>query len=762
MSHFDFDRDGVLDHADNAPFNYNPDQRDSDGDRLGDAADSSPLDPSLPSPLPDTDIDGVNDVFDNAPATANPSQADADDDGVGDVADNAPNHPNPSQVDSDRDGAGDAADADDDGDGIRDQAEHAPRQLVDVTDSTVNEGAWFELDLKHVFGDDDVANPDADDVLGFRADFDTNGDGVFDDAAPWWLTLDASGRLSGSPGDEHYGLTSFGMRITAADAVGSIATDQFTLFVQGENDAPRAGSLKGLPADEDGEFAFDLKKHIFDVDTGDDVIIVSLAYDTDSDKQADDEKPGWLVVSESNSIFSGTVDDSEGGSFTIFFTVADRDGATATGTAPVFVRQTVDESPFLTEPIPDVTLKVGEVFSLSGFDYFRDDAGKLLSLKPGFDSDGDGESDIALPTWLSFDQKSGILQGVPKSADAGTYTLFLIAHDGSTSPTFEEFVVTVTPDVIKGGVGGDTLEGTAGGDIIDGGAGADEMVGGQGNDTYVVDHKGDVVTEMPGEGEETVEASVNYRLPDNVENLVLTGTGRQSGTGNASSNDIEGGSGNNKLDGGAGDDTLSGEGGDDKLVGGAGNDVLDGGTGNDLMTGGAGDDVYVLDGANDRIEERKGDGVDSVQSSQSFKLERNLENLELTGTDPVNGTGNNGANVLLGNGAANVLGGGGGSDTLDGAGGGDVLIGGTGDDVLRGGAGADVFVFKGNSGDDVILDFEDGVDLLKIDGARISAQWIGRHVQVEGGDTVIDFSGNQIMLAGVNASSIGLEDFLIG
>jgi hypothetical protein len=59
------------------------------------------------------------------------------------------------------------------------------------------------------------------------------------------------------------------------------------------------------------------------------------------------------------------------------------------------------------------------------------------------------------------------------------------------------------------------------------------MDGGWGNDTYVVDEAGDVVEDV--EGRDTVKASFDFTLPDEIEVLVLTGPARQ-GTGNASDN----------------------------------------------------------------------------------------------------------------------------------------------------------------------------------------------------------------------------------
>ena len=59
----------------------------------------------------------------------------------------------------------------------------------------------------------------------------------------------------------------------------------------------------------------------------------------------------------------------------------------------------------------------------------------------------------------------------------------------------------------------------------------------------------------PGEGTDSVNASVTYTLSDNVENLTLTGTSAINGTGNASDNVLTGNSGANSLTGGAGNDT---------------------------------------------------------------------------------------------------------------------------------------------------------------------------------------------------------------
>jgi len=152
---------------------------------------------------------------------------------------------------------------------------------------------------------------------------------------------------------------------------------------------------------------------------------------------------------------------------------------------------------------------------------------------------------------------------------------------------------------IEGLDGNDTLIGGFANDTIVGGTGADAMSGGQGNDVYYVDNAGDVVTETPGNGNDLVYSTIDYTLPDNVEQLVLQGTNPLRGTGNGLDNYILGNDAHDVLTGLAGNDTISGFGGIDSLVGGDGNDVLSGGTEDDKLFGNVGNDILVGDEGRD-------------------------------------------------------------------------------------------------------------------------------------------------------------------
>jgi Ca2+-binding RTX toxin-like protein len=181
--------------------------------------------------------------------------------------------------------------------------------------------------------------------------------------------------------------------------------------------------------------------------------------------------------------------------------------------------------------------------------------------------------------------------------------------------------------------------------------------------------------------------------------------------GSATRLSLIGTNGNDSLRGNTENDTLQGLGGNDTLVGNAGDDSLVGGTGNDSLVGGAGNDIYNVNVSTDIVRELANQGTDLVSSNVTYALTANVENLTLTGTTAINGTGNTLHNVITGNSGNNDLNGGNGKDTLTGGNGNDSLIGGIGADSLMGGNGNDFYsvdstgdrlVELTNKGDDTV------------------------------------------------------------
>jgi Ca2+-binding RTX toxin-like protein len=166
---------------------------------------------------------------------------------------------------------------------------------------------------------------------------------------------------------------------------------------------------------------------------------------------------------------------------------------------------------------------------------------------------------------------------------------------------------------------------------------------------------------------------------------------------------IFGGSGDDVLDGGDGDDSLSGGEDNDTLLGGSGQDQLSGDSGNNSLDGGDGDDH--LSG---------GEGNDTLLGAQ-------------------------------------------GQDRLFGDSGDDLLNGGAGDNTLTGGFGSDIFVLS-LAGKNNIVDFQDGQDLLKLDGGLTFGSL---SIFEQNGDTWITTNNNQPLafLTGVNSNLITATDF---
>jgi Ca2+-binding RTX toxin-like protein len=163
---------------------------------------------------------------------------------------------------------------------------------------------------------------------------------------------------------------------------------------------------------------------------------------------------------------------------------------------------------------------------------------------------------------------------------------------------------------------------------------------------------------------DTLSSGITRTLANEIENLRLIGINPINGTGNTNNNRITGNSANNILEG---------------LTG---NDTLNGGAGVDTLIGGLGNDVYIVNTTTDIITELASQGTDTIQSSVTYSLASlvDIENLTLTGTSLINGTGNASKNRLTGNSANNILNGDEGNDNLTGNAGNDTLIGGKGND----------------------------------------------------------------------------------
>ena len=341
-------------------------------------------------------------------------------------------------------------------------------------------------------------------------------------------------------------------------------------------------------------------------------------------------------------------------------------------------------------------------------------------------------------------------------------------------------------DDIFGGDGKDTIYGGAGADTITGGNGNDTVYGGNGIDTVFLGLGNDVFhdTMQTGDfGNDTVSGGSGN-------DTIYGGGGADTFSGNGGDDWISGGTGQDTLYGGTGKDTLEGGNGADDLFGGDGADTIYGGNGNDVVEGGNGEDSVFLGAGNDVFIDTTqtgtagrdtvfgGAGADTLQGGGGDDRFSGGNGADLitggggndtldggNGADTLEGesgadliTGGSGSDTLDGGNGADILEGGGGRDQIEGGNGKDILSGGAGDDVLIGGAGADTFVFVGNGGDDVVDDFELGVDVLQIDTSRVSS-FSDLELQQTIQGVEIDYGSGTIVLQGVSLSSLSADSF---
>ncbi|MCW5692908.1 MAG: FecR domain-containing protein [Pseudolabrys sp.] len=255
-----------------------------------------------------------------------------------------------------------------------------------------------------------------------------------------------------------------------------------------------------------------------------------------------------------------------------------------------------------------------------------------------------------------------------------------------------------------------------------------------------------------------------------------------------------------------GDDILNGNGGADIIDGGAGNDVIFAGLGADVLTGGYGADIFKYSNAG----QLSGDTIDGTLESGTLDTLRfdaagtfNLATATISHIDQVtfnansagfnltvtnaqvstadaNGDGTTddmavNASVTMSNGvtinASGLTGANhiivdgtnlGGNDTITGGAGNDTISGGAGNDTLTGGTGADTFVFHAGFGNDTVMDFVHGTDILQFDSDMFAtAQAVIDAVTTVSGEAVITLGADTVTLHGVSAATLTTADIHI-
>lgn len=169
-------------------------------------------------------------------------------------------------------------------------------------------------------------------------------------------------------------------------------------------------------------------------------------------------------------------------------------------------------------------------------------------------------------------------------------------------------------------------------------------------------------------------------------------------------------------------ENLRGSGKDDELTGDSKANDLRGLKGNDLIRGGKGKDDLRGGADGDRLY--GGDGKDA----------------------------------LRGDGGQDKLYGGAGQDALRGGGGKDLLVGGLGADKLWGDGGADIFKFQKGGGLDRIMDYQDGLDRMKV-----AVSGFGKlDISQQGKNALVEAGSMKFLVMNADADDLGTGDFIFG
>ena len=578
-----------------------------------------------------------------------------------------------------------------------------------IADRATEVEAAFVYDAAGHFSD-----PDAGDTLSYAVE------------GPAWLSIDpATGRLSGTPGEDAEGTTT--VTVTATDGSGVPVAASFQLTVTDDGDGPVAVADTAAGTEDTA-----LTGNVMTNDTGDGLSVVAGTVATAA---------GGSVTLAANGDFTYTPPADFAGTDSFSYTLSDGDD-TATATVTLTVAADAD--------VPTLT-----VAPASG----DTDTAIALDIQAAL-TDTDGSETLAVS-----------VAGVPVGAVLSDGTNSFTATDGNTTADVSGWTLaalTVTPPAGNADDFSLTVTATAtdGSDVASAGSVLtvtvtdaatpnpivstsynDIIVGTQGSDTITGDHGEEII--LGGEGDDTI-------ITGNNQDRVAGGGGDDTVTGGSQQDFIYGGSGNDQATGGGGDDVylfIAGE-GNDSFSGGSGSDTIllrgpDGGvpdmagftmnltagtattdaTGYRLSAGAEGT-ITFLDGSSIAF-----DGVETISWADTISWDGNNNRATLGGggDDVITAGsredvvfGGDGADTLSGGSNEDMLFGGAGNDTLVGgshddllvgeagdddlSGGShdDFLVGGAGDDTLTGGSGTDTAVFTGARGDYFVVDNGNG------------------------------------------------------
>ena len=331
---------------------------------------------------------------------------------------------------------------------------------------------------------------------------------------PDWMTVSASGLITGTPTNDDVG--SHSVTVKVRDSAGATDQKTFTLAVLNTNDVPVIEidpNNNYIAYDADEGQRWELQLGVSDVDQDDSHkysfeilsfeirgpgLEVDLEYPDgpigqdiyDSYYAPPNPPPDIYTLDAETGIFSGTAESREAGIYNIRFTVEDAFGATSS-----------KDIEFIVLPINDPVYIDDAQTSM-----FRSDIENVYQIQISDEDLADSYSFTAnnLPSWMSLDASTGVLSGSPTRTDDGSYNVEVTVTDGGGLSDTKVIEITATSfEYSVLGSGDDLVFGDADRDHISTGGGNDKVYSGANDDVVIVQGQGDVEVDT-GSGDDRV------------------------------------------------------------------------------------------------------------------------------------------------------------------------------------------------------------------------------------------------------------------
>jgi Ca2+-binding RTX toxin-like protein len=237
-------------------------------------------------------------------------------------------------------------------------------------------------------------------------------------------------------------------------------------------------------------------------------------------------------------------------------------------------------------------------------------------------------------------------------------------------------------------------------------------------------------------------------------NLILTGAGNLTATGNDLGDHITGNSGNDTLIAGIGSNVLDGS------LGGA--DLLNGAQGLDTLIGGAGNTTFIVGNSADVVTAMAG-FQNVIETSVNIHAPANIQTIEAVGLASISIWANNTGDVLIANAGADTLYGGAGADSFVAGSNADTFVAGSGTDTFWVNNAADVIQNVPTGSYDVVQSIVSyhlptNAHELDLEGSSNLDGWATNSGSVlhanAGNDVLYGGTGNDILVAGAGLDTL--------